>query len=395
MNFIFISPDFPKSYFNFCRELKNLGINVLGISQNSYYSLSNELKESLTDFYQVNNMEWYDDVYRAVAYFASKYGKIDYIESNNEYWLELEAKLRTDFNVTSGKKDNDIKFFKSKEAMKVCYKKARVPVARFIIPTTLEEGIKFIEEVGYPVIVKPDNGVGAYNTYKINNYEELERFYKYDFPPIKYIMEEYINGELISFDGISDNNCEPVLFSNEVFPTPVMELVHSQGDVFYYSNKDCPKDLEKVGRRVLKGFNARNRYFHLEFFRLNEDKVGLGKKGDILGLEVNMRCPGGYTPDMINFARSANTYRVWAETLAWGVTNEDMSHPKYYCGYYARRYQNHYNHSSEDIMNRFSGKIVMHEQMPEVLSGAMGNDAYFIKTDSFEELMEFKKYCSE
>ena len=83
MNFIFISPDFPKSYFNFCRELKNLGINVLGISQNSYYSLSNELKESLTDFYQVNNMEWYDDVYRAVAYFASKYGKIDYIESNN------------------------------------------------------------------------------------------------------------------------------------------------------------------------------------------------------------------------------------------------------------------------------------------------------------------------
>ena len=91
MNFIFISPDFPKSYYNFCRELKNLGINVLGISQNSYYSLSNELKESLTDFYQVNNMEWYDDVYRAVAYFASKYGKIDYIESNNEYWLELEV----------------------------------------------------------------------------------------------------------------------------------------------------------------------------------------------------------------------------------------------------------------------------------------------------------------
>ena len=136
MNFIFISPDFPKSYFNFCRELKNLGINVLGISQNSYYSLSNELKESLTDFYQVNNMEWYDDVYRAVAYFASKYGKIDYIESNNEYWLELEAKLRTDFNVTSGKKDDEIKFFKSKEAMKVCYKKARVPVARFFIPTS-------------------------------------------------------------------------------------------------------------------------------------------------------------------------------------------------------------------------------------------------------------------
>ena len=270
MNFVFISPDFPKSYYNFCRELKKLGVNVLGISQNSYHWLSDELKESLTDFYQVNNMEWYDDVYRAVAYFASKYGKIDYIESNNEYWLELDARLRSDFNVNTGKKFEEINFFKSKEAMKVCYKKANVPVARFIIPTTLEEGIKFVNEVGYPVIVKPDNGVGAYNTYKINNYEELERFYKYDFPPIKYIMEEYINGELISFDGVSDYNCEPILISNEVFPTPVMELVHSQGDVFYYSNRECPKDLEEAGRKVLKGFDAKNRYFHLEFFRLKD-----------------------------------------------------------------------------------------------------------------------------
>lgn len=395
MNFVFISPDFPKSYYNFCKELKKLGVNVLGISQNSYHWLPDELKESLTDFYQVNNMEWYDDVYRAVAYFASKYGKIDYIESNNEYWLELDARLRSDFNVNTGKKFEEINFFKSKEAMKVCYKKANVPVARFIIPTTLEEGIKFVNEVGYPVIVKPDNGVGAYNTYKINNYEELERFYKYDFPSIKYIMEEYINGELISFDGVSDYNCEPILISNEVFPTPVMELVHSQGDVFYYSNKECPKDLEEAGRKVLKGFDAKNRYFHLEFFRLKEDKEGLGKKGDLIGLEVNMRCPGGYTPDMINFARSVNSYRVWAEVMAYGHTNEYMDHPKFYCGYYARRWQNHYTHSAWDIYNRFQNKIVMHEQMPEAFAGAMGNDAYFIKTDSFEELMEFKKYCSE
>ena len=395
MNFVFISPDFPKSYYNFCKELKKLGVNVLGISQNAYHWLPDELKESLTDFYQVNNMEWYDDVYRAVAYFASKYGKIDYIESNNEYWLELDARLRSDFNVNTGKKFEEINFFKSKEAMKVCYKKANVPVARFIIPTTLEEGIKFVNEVGYPVIVKPDNGVGAYNTYKINNYEELERFYKYDFPSIKYIMEEYINGELISFDGVSDYNCEPILISNEVFPTPVMELVHSQGDVFYYSNKECPKDLEEAGRKVLKGFDAKNRYFHLEFFRLKEDKEGLGKKGDLIGLEVNMRCPGGYTPDMINFARSVNSYRVWAEVMTYGHTNEYMDHPKFYCGYYARRWQNHYTHSAWDIYNRFQNKIVMHEQMPEAFAGAMGNDAYFIKTDSFEELMEFKKYCSE
>ncbi len=113
MNFVFISPEFPKNFFNFCKELKNRGVNVLGVGSNFYDDLPDELKDSLTDYYRVNNMEWYDDVYRAVAYFASKYGKIDYIESNNEYWLELDAHLRTDFNVNTGKKDDEINFFKS------------------------------------------------------------------------------------------------------------------------------------------------------------------------------------------------------------------------------------------------------------------------------------------
>ena len=31
MNFVFISPHFPKTYYQFCQELKNNGVNVLGI----------------------------------------------------------------------------------------------------------------------------------------------------------------------------------------------------------------------------------------------------------------------------------------------------------------------------------------------------------------------------
>ena len=91
MNFIFISPNFPKSYFNFCKELKNNGVNVFGISTDSYDSLSNELKESMVEYYRVDDMQDYSQMYKAVAYFAFKYGKIDYIESNNEFWLEQEV----------------------------------------------------------------------------------------------------------------------------------------------------------------------------------------------------------------------------------------------------------------------------------------------------------------
>ena len=30
------------------------------------------------------------------------FGRIDWLESNNEYWLERDARLRTDFNIPSG-----------------------------------------------------------------------------------------------------------------------------------------------------------------------------------------------------------------------------------------------------------------------------------------------------
>lgn len=395
MNFIFISPEFPKNFFNFCQELKNRGIRVLGIGHEYYDYLPNELKNSLDDYYQVHSLENYQEAYQAVAYFAYKYGKIDYIESNNEYWLELDAKLRTDFNVNTGKKNDDIEFFKSKEAMKICYKKANIPVARYIIPTTLEKGIEFAKQVGFPLIVKPDNGVGAYHTYKLNNMEELNNFYTKFFPSIKYIMEEFIDGDLISFDGIVNSKSEPVFFSNEIFPTPIMEIVNKVSDVFYYSNNSCPKDLEDCGRRVLKAFEAKSRYFHLEFFRLKQDKEGLGKKGDIVGLEVNMRSPGGYTPDMINYANSVSTYRIYADVINSDSTNENLSLPHFYCGYYGRRMQNHYLHSVEEIYDKFKDKIVVHDYMPEILSGAMGNEFFFIKTSSYEELMEFKHYLEQ
>ena len=85
MNFVFISPNFPVTYWNFCDRLKRGGVNVLGIGDASYDSLDGNLKASLTEYYKVNSLESYDEVFRAVAFFSFKYGKIDWLESNNEY----------------------------------------------------------------------------------------------------------------------------------------------------------------------------------------------------------------------------------------------------------------------------------------------------------------------
>ena len=177
MNFIFISPNFPHTYWQFCDRLKRNGINVLGIGDSPYDGLEVPLKAALTEYYRVDSLEDYDQVYRAVAYFAFRYGKIDWIESMNEYWLEQDARLRDDFNVTTGIRSDRIGFIKEKSLMKGIYLDAGIPTARQHVVSTREAGRAFIEKVGYPVIVKPDVGVGASNTWKLESGADLEALY--------------------------------------------------------------------------------------------------------------------------------------------------------------------------------------------------------------------------
>lgn len=53
LNFVFVSPQFPKTYWNFCDRLKHNGVNVLGIGDSGYDEIPDELKECLTEYYRV------------------------------------------------------------------------------------------------------------------------------------------------------------------------------------------------------------------------------------------------------------------------------------------------------------------------------------------------------
>ncbi len=65
---------------------------------------------------------------------------------------------------------------KYKSKMKEYYQKAGIATARYHMVDDLEGCRKFIDEVGYPVVVKPDNGVGASDTHKLSSDEELKSF---------------------------------------------------------------------------------------------------------------------------------------------------------------------------------------------------------------------------
>ncbi|MBR2571011.1 MAG: carbamoylphosphate synthase large subunit, partial [Clostridia bacterium] len=266
MNYIFISPNFPHTYWQFCDRLRQNGVNVLGIGDSPYDGLESPLRSALTEYYKVDSLGDYDQVYRAVAYFAFRYGKIDWIESMNEYCLEQDARLRTDFNVKTGIQSDRIGFIKEKSLMKGLYLKAGIPTARQHIVSTKEAGRAFIGETGYPVIVKPDIGVGATNTWKLENDTDFNAFYD-SLPGVPYVMEEFIQGDICSYDAILDSRCEPLFESMTVWP-PVMDIVNKDLDLMYYTCPDVPEKLRVLGRKTVKAFGVDRRFVHLEFFRL-------------------------------------------------------------------------------------------------------------------------------
>lgn len=389
-NFVFISPNFPTNYWMFCRELKKNGLNVLGIGDQPYDELSQDLKDSLNEYYKVSDLENSEEVYRAVAFFIFKHGRIDWLESNNEYWLERDARLRTDFNITSGFREEDIQRIKYKSKMKEYYVKAGIPVARYHTVDTVDKALWFAGEVGYPIVAKPDNGVGASHTFKIENDDQMRTFFENKWPDTDYIMEEYINGEVNSYDAVIDSHGEPIFETGNVTPNSIMDIVNNQDNSIYYIVKDLPEDTRQAGRATAKSFGVKSRFVHFEFFRLSEDHEGLGRKGDIVALEVNMRPCGGFTPDMIDFAHSTNVYKIWADMIAFDRSTMPVGGHAY-CAFAGRRDGKDFTFSHKDIMEKYGAHMKMTDCLPDVLAGAMGNQMYVATFSTKKEMNQFYK----
>ncbi|MDY4221066.1 MAG: hypothetical protein SOX71_00995 [Candidatus Faecousia sp.] len=73
MNVIFMSPHFPLHFYQFCDRLKNLGVNVLGIGDTPYDAISQSCRDSLTEYYRVDSLEKYEQVYKAVAFYIYRF----------------------------------------------------------------------------------------------------------------------------------------------------------------------------------------------------------------------------------------------------------------------------------------------------------------------------------
>ena len=392
-NFVLISPNFPETYYQFAISLRNVGFRVLGIGDQDYNDLHPKLREGLHEYYRVNNLDNWDEEKEAVGYFERKYSHIDYLESNNEYWLRKDSRLRDLFSIDTGLKEKDLDTYQRKSLMKEKFINAGVKVAPYILVNDKESLNKFAEKYGYPLFVKPDIGVGAEESFKIKNKEELDQFFSKKQENVQYICETFVQGDIVTFDGIADKDSNVVFMASLHCPPSLSDILQSGSEMFYYSNPFIDPEFEKIGRATVKSFGLSNRCFHIEFFKVTKAVKGFGEVGDIVGLEVNIRTPGGYTPDMHNYANSVNMYQIYADTIA-GLNPIVTCSPKYYCATASRRDGIQYFYSHEDIMRTFDKEIVGAGRYPKVLSGVMGDLFYMARFTNPKDLDVFRDYVN-
>ncbi|HUR17042.1 MAG TPA: ATP-grasp domain-containing protein [Candidatus Limnocylindrales bacterium] len=262
--------------------------------------------------------------------------------------------------------------------MKKRFQAAGLDVGRGRVCRTTKQVRRFIDEVGFPVVAKPNIGVGAAKTYKLESEADLER-YLVDKPEADFIIEEFITGELITYDGLTGRQGEIVFDSTFHYSSGVMEAVNAQLDLFYWIPRVIPEDVQATGRAMARAFDLRERPFHFEIFRTAD--------GRLIPLEVNMRPPGGWTVDMFNYANEFDLYREWANVVVHGKFDAIITRP-YNVVFVSRRDFRQYALSHEDVMRKFGHLVVQEGRLERVIATAMGDFGYIMRSPELPELFE-------
>ena len=165
-----------------------------------------------------------------------------------------------------------------------------------------------------------------------------------------------------------------------------METVNENTDIYYYTLRKIPADLEQAGRKILRAYDIRKRFFHFEFFRTSDDRL--------IGLEVNMRPPGGLTTDMFNYANDFDIYYEWANVILHNRFSTSYSRP-YHSAYIGRKSHLTYTHTHDEIISRYENKVLHHESISGIFSSALGNYGYLVRSPDMEDIKAMADFILE
>ena len=332
MNVVFISPHFPHEMPRFTRGLAEVGSRVYGLGQTPLAQIPDETRRWLTDYIQVPDL--HDDA-AVLAHALPQLRRIkpDRVECLWEVGVELAAKLREALGIP-GLSVEDARDFRDKDRMKAKLERAGLRVPKHAPVRSLADLHAAVAHIGFPLIVKPIDGAGTRDTFKVTSAAELQAV----LPQIQHvpemIAEEFIEGDEFTFDTVCIEG-RPVFESiAQYHPNPLysrtQEWISPAQIVLRDPHIPQLADAVAFGRQVLDAMHMGTGFTHMEWFRT--------KSGEVVFGEIAARAPGGRLVDQMNYANDFNVYREWARAVCWH-TFEQQPQRKYHVAAVFKRAQ--------------------------------------------------------
>jgi isopentenyl diphosphate isomerase/L-lactate dehydrogenase-like FMN-dependent dehydrogenase/biotin carboxylase len=144
----------------------------------------------------------------------------------------------------------------NKVKMRKRLKEHNVPIPRFFPVWTIQDARDALEELQFPLVMKPADNMGARGVIKVNNREELHNAFKHAkkySPSGEIILEEYMQGPELSVDALSWNG--------KIQMTGIADRIIEKEPFFIETGHNMPsqlptKILEEVEDVMKQGMRA-------------------------------------------------------------------------------------------------------------------------------------------
>ena len=341
---------------------------MLAIGDQPLVTGATKLDGLLLEYVFASQMADYSALRAATRELISRHGAIHRLDSNGEHWLEFEGRLRDDFQVT-GLSHAQTVALRSKFAMAQVFEGAQIAHPKTVRAADHAQLRALAADHGYPLVLKPDSGSGAVDTFTVNDEQSLVDACERDLS--KHVAQPFVEGSIVTFDGLTNREGQIVFCTSHAYDHGIMQVRHAQLDGHYYSLRELPLELERIGRRAVAAFDIRERFFHLEFFALGN--------GSYTALEMNIRPPGGFTLEMMGAACHLDLFELWAAIIDGAPLTGLRYERRYFTAHAGRRSNRDYRLSPYELKRALGDTLFAVEPVPDAFAVTMGNVAYLLR----------------
>lgn len=313
---VYATPFFTQNTMGLIEAFAHLeGIRLGVISQEPQEVLPPELRSRFVGHWRVHDALNLEQLTWATKELARRHGPIQRLIAANEQIQYPLAQVRDRMQIP-GMSAESVLNFRDKGRMKDLFRQHGIPCARHCRAVSADDAWAFVQEVGFPICVKPVDGAAAQSTYRVENSRALRELLNSrpatEYAPLQ--LEEFLVGQEHSFESVTLGGVSVWHSWTRYQPTPldVMRNPWIQWRIVLPRETEDPgyDEIREHGPNALKALGMTTGLSHMEWFRRSDGRIAIG--------EVGARPPGAQITTMMDRAHDFHSEGAWARLMVFG-----------------------------------------------------------------------------